>query len=94
MAVMRLTNVRQFIRGGYLEPGEPVQVIRGTEVLGVWHPSSAGVPSVEAKARSPQPVVVPELAATPERLTPNGSTAGATEIRSYSKADQAKGKRA
>lgn len=98
VAVMRLTNVRQFIRGGYLEPGEPVQVIRGTEVLGVWHPSIAGVPSVEAKASPPPPVVVPELAATPEPSVRagNGSVAGTyvSPIRGLSKADQAKGKRA
>jgi hypothetical protein len=35
---MRLTNVRQFIRGGYLTATEPTQVLRGTEVLGVWTP--------------------------------------------------------
>jgi len=69
---MRLTNVRQFIRGGYLTATEPVQVIRGTEVLGIWTP-----------VISP-PVVVPELAATPERLTGNGSVAGITkEERAY-----------
>jgi len=92
---MRLTNVRQFIRGGYLTAVEPTQVLRGTEVLGVWHPSIAGVPSVEAKASPPPPVVVPELAATPERtIAPDGSVAGdlGREFRPYSKSRQAKGK--
>jgi hypothetical protein len=80
---MRLTNVRQFIRGGYLTATEPVQVIRGTEVLGIWTP-----------VISP-PVVVPELAATPERtIAPDGSVAGdlGREFRPYSKSRQAKGK--
>ena len=60
---MRLTNVRQFIRGGYLSAREPVQVLRGTEVLGVWYP------------RDSPSVALHEIAATPER-TSNGSAAG------------------
>lgn len=36
---MKLMNVRTLVRGGYLSATEPVQVVRGTEVLGVWSPA-------------------------------------------------------
>lgn len=36
---MKLMNTRSFIRGGYLTATEPVSVIRGEEVIGVWTPA-------------------------------------------------------
>lgn len=110
-----MTNVRQFIRGGYLTAVEPTEVLRGTEVIGEWHPR-VGYSVSPPKAQEP-PVVVPALAATPEpSRTGDGSgvapdptasmpvdrseaiarrgSVATPAFRPFSKADQAKGKRA
>lgn len=92
---MRMTNVRQFIRGGYLTAVEPTEVLRGTEVIGEWHPR-VGYSVSPPKAQEP-PVAVSALAATPKgNVSPDGSVVAPTArvVRSFSKAQQAKGKRA
>ena len=36
---MKLVNIRSFVRGGYRTETEPVQVLRGSVVIGTWVPA-------------------------------------------------------
>ena len=86
-------------RVSYATLDEPVAVTVLGRVIGRWVPVGSPViapriPDVGLTA-VPPPVVVPELAATPERtIAPDGSVAGdlGREFRPYSKSRQAKGK--
>lgn len=81
---MRMTNVRQFIRGGYLTAVEPTEVLRGTEVIGEWHPRVGLAGTLNATSREPS-VAVPVLAAAlePEPMRGHGNESTAAPFETF-----------
>lgn len=71
----KLMNARTFLRGGWINTQEPVQVISGTEVRGTWYPAGTEVEAVPVPRTS-----IPQEVIRPSAMTASSASAATVSV--------------